>query len=162
MVRPALVVAHWFKWFDLHVIDGVIHSVAYTAVWVAKWDGRFDNGVVDGLVNVVGRSVSGRRRLAAQRADRLAARLRAVPGAGGRRRVPVADVVGDAGAGGIDRFHRNAQSSSAGMQDANRRSVEPTSRLRSVRCTWLLLTSAVNARSEATWGRLNTSGISSG
>ena len=59
VVRPSLVVAHWFKWFDLHVIDGVIHSVAYTAVWVAKWDGRFDNGVVDGLVNVVGRSVSG-------------------------------------------------------------------------------------------------------
>jgi len=59
IVRPSLVVAHWFKWFDLHVIDGAIHSVAYTAVWVAKWDGRFDNGVVDGLVNVVGRSVSG-------------------------------------------------------------------------------------------------------
>ena len=59
VVKPSLVVAHWFKWFDLHVIDGVIHSVAYTAVWVSKWDGRFDNGVVDGLVNVVGRSVSG-------------------------------------------------------------------------------------------------------
>ncbi len=52
-------VAHWFKWFDLHVIDGVIHGVAYAAVWTSKLDGRFDSGVVDGLVNVVGRSVSG-------------------------------------------------------------------------------------------------------
>jgi NADH-quinone oxidoreductase subunit L len=53
-VRPALVVAHWFKAFDLRVIDGIIHGVAWLTVWASKWDGRFDNAVVDGLVNLVG------------------------------------------------------------------------------------------------------------
>ena len=28
VVRPALVVGHWFAAFDLHVIDGIIHFVA--------------------------------------------------------------------------------------------------------------------------------------
>ena len=50
VVRPALVVAHWFRWFDLTVIDGIIHFVAFTTVRVSKWDGRFDNGVVGQLV----------------------------------------------------------------------------------------------------------------
>jgi NADH-quinone oxidoreductase subunit L len=54
LVRPALVVAQWCKWFDLNVIDGVLHFVARTTVRVSRWDGRFDNGVVDGLVNLVG------------------------------------------------------------------------------------------------------------
>jgi NADH-quinone oxidoreductase subunit L len=54
VVRPALAVAHAFKWFDLTVIDGIIHGVARTAVRVSKWDGRFDNLVVDGAVNLVG------------------------------------------------------------------------------------------------------------
>jgi NADH-quinone oxidoreductase subunit L len=54
VVRPALVVGHWFAWFDLHAIDGIIHGVARLTVWVSKWDGFFDNGVVDGLVNLVG------------------------------------------------------------------------------------------------------------
>ncbi len=53
-MRPALVVGHWFKAFDLHVIDGIIHSVARLTMWVSKWDGLFDNAVVDGLVNLVG------------------------------------------------------------------------------------------------------------
>ncbi len=59
VVRPALVIAYWFRWFDLTVIDGVIHFVAFAAVRVSKWDGRFDNFFVDGLVNVVGRTVQG-------------------------------------------------------------------------------------------------------
>ena len=59
IVRPGLVIAYAFRWFDLTVIDGIIHFVAFAAVRVSKWDGRFDNAVVDGLVNVVGRTVYG-------------------------------------------------------------------------------------------------------
>ncbi len=54
VVRPALVLAHWLKVFDLYVIDGAIHGIARFAVWVSKWDGIFDRNIVDGLVNVVG------------------------------------------------------------------------------------------------------------
>jgi NADH-quinone oxidoreductase subunit L len=53
VVRPALAVAHAFKWFDLTVIDGIIHAIARTTVRVSRWDGRFDNLVVDGAVNLV-------------------------------------------------------------------------------------------------------------
>lgn len=53
VVRPALVVAGWFKWFDANVIDGVVHWVARTTVRLAHWDGIFDNGVVDGVVNLI-------------------------------------------------------------------------------------------------------------
>jgi NADH-quinone oxidoreductase subunit L len=66
LVRPSLVVAHWLKEFDLHVIDGLIHAIAGAAVWVAKWDGIFDRNIIDGLVNVVGNTTyavgSGMRR----------------------------------------------------------------------------------------------------
>jgi NADH-quinone oxidoreductase subunit L len=54
VVRPALVVGYWLAWFDLHVIDGIIHGVARISVLLSKWDGVFDNNVVDGLVNLVG------------------------------------------------------------------------------------------------------------
>jgi NADH-quinone oxidoreductase subunit L len=54
VVRPALAVAHAFKWFDLTVIDGIIHGIARFTVRVSRWDGRFDNLVVDGAVNLVG------------------------------------------------------------------------------------------------------------
>jgi NADH-quinone oxidoreductase subunit L len=54
LVRPALVVAHWFKAFDLRVIDGFLNGLGRLTVRVARWDGRFDNGVVDGLVNLIG------------------------------------------------------------------------------------------------------------
>src|SRR6202023_2031618 len=37
VVRPSLVVAHWFKAFDLIVIDGVIHGLAWLIVRVARW-----------------------------------------------------------------------------------------------------------------------------
>jgi len=55
LVRPALAVAHAFKWFDLTVIDGIIHGVARSTVQISRWDGRFDNLVVDGMVNLVAR-----------------------------------------------------------------------------------------------------------
>jgi NADH-quinone oxidoreductase subunit L len=57
LVRPALVVAYWFKAFDLGFIDGILHSVAATTVWLTKLGGRFDNAIVDGLVNLVGNVV---------------------------------------------------------------------------------------------------------
>jgi NADH-quinone oxidoreductase subunit L len=54
LVRPALVVAHAFKWFDLTVIDGILHGVTRFIVGVSRWNGSFDNGIIDGLVNLVG------------------------------------------------------------------------------------------------------------
>jgi NADH-quinone oxidoreductase subunit L len=53
VVRPALVVAGWFRWFDTTVIDGIVNGSARLTVLASKWDGYFDNGVVDGLVNLV-------------------------------------------------------------------------------------------------------------
>src|SRR5262249_10916447 len=51
LVRPALVIAGWFKRFDLGVIDGIIHWLSRGTVRLAvRGVGRFDNGVVDGLV----------------------------------------------------------------------------------------------------------------
>jgi NADH-quinone oxidoreductase subunit L len=58
IVRPGLVIAHWFKWFDLTVIDGIIHFVAFATVRVSKWDGLFDHNIIDGMVNVMGGAVS--------------------------------------------------------------------------------------------------------
>jgi NADH-quinone oxidoreductase subunit L len=58
-VRPALVFAHWFKAFDLWVIDGVLHFVAWLTVRVSRWDGIFDNRVVDGAVNLTGNVIRG-------------------------------------------------------------------------------------------------------
>jgi NADH-quinone oxidoreductase subunit L len=52
-VRPALVVARACRWFDTHVIDGIVDGTARLTVRVAKGGGVFDNGVVDGLVNLV-------------------------------------------------------------------------------------------------------------
>ena len=59
LVRPALVVAHWFKAFDLGAIDGVLHAVARGAVRLSKWNGRFDNGVIDGLANLTADTFQG-------------------------------------------------------------------------------------------------------
>jgi NADH-quinone oxidoreductase subunit L len=53
VVRPALVVAGWFRWFDTVVIDGIVNGLARITVRVSKWDGMFDNFVVDGLVNLL-------------------------------------------------------------------------------------------------------------
>jgi NADH-quinone oxidoreductase subunit L len=59
VVRPALVVGHWLAWFDLRVIDGIIHALAYFGVLLSKWDGMFDNSIIDGLVNLVGNVIYG-------------------------------------------------------------------------------------------------------
>jgi NADH-quinone oxidoreductase subunit L len=59
IVRPGLVVGAALKWFDLTVIDGIIHGIAWLAVRVSKIDGWFDNNVVDGLVNTTARTVIG-------------------------------------------------------------------------------------------------------
>ncbi len=69
LVRPTLVIAHWLKAFDLHVIDGLIHGIAGAAVWVSKWDGIFDRNIIDGLVNVRGEHDVRRRCLDAAVAD---------------------------------------------------------------------------------------------
>jgi NADH-quinone oxidoreductase subunit L len=52
LVRPALAVAGWCRWFDTKVIDGFVDGTARTGVGVARGSGRFDRGVIDGLVNV--------------------------------------------------------------------------------------------------------------
>jgi NADH-quinone oxidoreductase subunit L len=54
LVRPALVVARFFRAIDLRAIDGLIHSLARGTVRLSRWDGRFDNGIIDGLVNLAG------------------------------------------------------------------------------------------------------------
>jgi NADH-quinone oxidoreductase subunit L len=59
VVRPALVVSHWFRAFDLKFIDGIIHGAAHAVLWLRAVSGRFDNGVVDGLVNLVGDVIYG-------------------------------------------------------------------------------------------------------
>src|SRR5262249_40429331 len=53
LVRPAMVVAGWFKWFDLNVIDGILHGVARWTLWLAKGGGKFDNGIIDGIANLI-------------------------------------------------------------------------------------------------------------
>jgi NADH-quinone oxidoreductase subunit L len=53
VVRPSLVVAGWFRWFDTVVIDGIVNGLARFTMRLSKWDGVFDNFVVDGLVNLV-------------------------------------------------------------------------------------------------------------
>jgi NADH-quinone oxidoreductase subunit L len=52
LVRPALVVANWCRFFDTKVIDGVVDGSAKVTVEVSRGSGRFDNGIVDGLVNL--------------------------------------------------------------------------------------------------------------
>jgi NADH-quinone oxidoreductase subunit L len=53
VVRPAIVVAGWCRWFDANVIDGTLHGIAWLTVRVSKWDGIFDHYVVDGSVNLL-------------------------------------------------------------------------------------------------------------
>jgi NADH-quinone oxidoreductase subunit L len=52
LVRPALVVAHWFRAFDTNAIDGFVNNLARIGVLTSKWDGIFDAAIVDGLVNL--------------------------------------------------------------------------------------------------------------
>jgi NADH-quinone oxidoreductase subunit L len=54
VVRPAMIVAWAFRFFDLRVIDGLIHALARGTLRVSRIDGWIDNRIVDGLVNLVG------------------------------------------------------------------------------------------------------------
>jgi NADH-quinone oxidoreductase subunit L len=59
VVRPGLVVAHWCRWFDTVVIDGIVHVIARVAVGISRVDGWTDVRVVDGLVNLTARVLYG-------------------------------------------------------------------------------------------------------
>jgi NADH-quinone oxidoreductase subunit L len=59
VVRPALVIAHAFRWFDLTILDGLIHRLAYGTIWLSQVDRRVDNGIVDGSVLLIGRIIYG-------------------------------------------------------------------------------------------------------
>jgi len=59
LVRPALAVAHWARWFDSNIIDGLVHRIASSTIRLAKFDGRFDNGVIDGVPNLLARVTYG-------------------------------------------------------------------------------------------------------
>jgi NADH-quinone oxidoreductase subunit L len=53
VVRPALAVAHWCRFFDNKVIDGVVDGSARATVRVSRDSGRFDLGIIDGLANLI-------------------------------------------------------------------------------------------------------------
>jgi NADH-quinone oxidoreductase subunit L len=53
LVQPALAVAHAARWFDTHVIDGVVNGLGRFGVVLSRWDGIFDARIIDGLVNVL-------------------------------------------------------------------------------------------------------------
>jgi NADH-quinone oxidoreductase subunit L len=55
LVRPALVVAHWFRVFDTRVIDGAVNSLGRFTVLLSWVSGRFDFNIIDGLVNLTAR-----------------------------------------------------------------------------------------------------------
>jgi NADH-quinone oxidoreductase subunit L len=55
LVRPALRIAGWCRWFDTYVIDGLVHWLARSAVWLSSESGRNDRYVVDGLANLLAR-----------------------------------------------------------------------------------------------------------
>jgi NADH-quinone oxidoreductase subunit L len=55
LVRPALAVAGWCRFFDTRVIDGFVDFLGRSTVRLSSWNGQFDLGVVDGLVNLTAR-----------------------------------------------------------------------------------------------------------
>jgi len=59
LVRPALRVAAWCRWFDTYVIDGVINWLGRFTIGVARVSGRNDRDVVDGLANLIARVCQG-------------------------------------------------------------------------------------------------------
>ncbi len=59
LVRPALVVGYWCRYFDATVIDGLIHLSARSTVLWTKLNGKFDLGIVDGMVNLTGKVIFG-------------------------------------------------------------------------------------------------------
>jgi NADH-quinone oxidoreductase subunit L len=54
LVRPSVTVAHWCRWFDANVIDGLVNNIARATTKMSRWDGIFDAAIVDGLVNLTG------------------------------------------------------------------------------------------------------------
>jgi NADH-quinone oxidoreductase subunit L len=62
-VRGTLLLCALVAWFDLHVIDGLIHLSAATTRALSWLSGRFDLYVVDGAVNLIadGTQFVGRR-----------------------------------------------------------------------------------------------------
>ena len=59
LVRPALVVANWCRWFDANVIDGFVNWLGRFKVGVSRESGRTDRYVVDGLANLIARVCQG-------------------------------------------------------------------------------------------------------
>jgi NADH-quinone oxidoreductase subunit L len=59
LVRPALTVAGWCRWFDTRVIDGTVDTAARWIVNTARGSGRFDLGIIDGLANLTASVVQG-------------------------------------------------------------------------------------------------------
>jgi NADH-quinone oxidoreductase subunit L len=59
VVRPAVIIAWAFRFFDLKVIDGIIHGVAAATLNFSWFDGWIDNRIVDGLVNLLARTTYG-------------------------------------------------------------------------------------------------------
>lgn len=50
-VKPVLVLSKAIQWFDLKIIDGILHGFTASGLRLAQWTSLFDNKVVDGLVN---------------------------------------------------------------------------------------------------------------
>jgi NADH-quinone oxidoreductase subunit L len=59
LVRPALRLAGWCRWFDTNVIDGVVHWLGRVTIQVSRLSGRSDRYVVDGAVNVLADACQG-------------------------------------------------------------------------------------------------------
>jgi NADH-quinone oxidoreductase subunit L len=53
LVQPALVVAYAARWFDTHVIDGIVDNLGRAGVALSRFGGILDARIVDGLVNVI-------------------------------------------------------------------------------------------------------------
>jgi NADH-quinone oxidoreductase subunit L len=53
LVQPALVTAGAARWFDTHVIDGLVNGLGRCGVLLSRWNGLFDARIIDGLVNVL-------------------------------------------------------------------------------------------------------------
>jgi len=53
LVRPAMTVSGWARWFDTNIVDGTVNGVAKVGLWFSKLNGAFDRVIVDGLVNLI-------------------------------------------------------------------------------------------------------------
>jgi len=58
-VRGGLALAAGLRWFDAHVVDGLVNLVGWGTVVVSRLHRLFDTYVVDGLVNLVGWATRG-------------------------------------------------------------------------------------------------------